>query len=220
MSLRVNIEKRLGDFRLQVDLATGDGVLGLLGASGCGKSMTLKCIAGIERPDRGYIEVNGRVLFDSDRRIDLSPQKRRTGLLFQNYALFPNMTVYENIRCGVRRDPVGGEEKVKEIMERFSLTPLKAHYPHQLSGGQQQRVALARILVNEPQLRLLDEPFSALDSQLRFQLEEELRRTIARFGKTVLLVSHNRDEVFRLAGRTAAARPACWRLCACIMRID
>ena len=203
MSLALDIEKRLGAFHLKVALKTGDDVLSLLGASGCGKSMTLKCIAGIERPDRGHIEVNGRVLFDSERGIDLSPQKRRTGLLFQSYALFPNMTVRENIRCGTRRDPVGSQKKVDEIMARFHLEPLAGHYPHQLSGGQQQRVALARILVSAPDILLLDEPFSALDSHLRFQLEREVGEILKSFGQTVVLVSHDRDEVYRLSDRIA-----------------
>ena len=203
MSLRVNIEKRLGDFRLQTDLAAGDGVLGLLGASGCGKSMTLQCIAGIVKPDRGCIEVDGRVLFDSERHIDLSPQKRRTGLLFQNYALFPNMTVEQNIRCGLRRDRSAGRETVERIMDRFNLSPLRRHYPHQLSGGQQQRAALARVLVSAPDILLLDEPFSALDSHLRFRVEQETRDILREFGKTVVLVSHDRDEVFRLSDRIA-----------------
>ena len=203
MSLLVNIEKRLGDFHLHADLSAGDGVLGLLGASGCGKSMTLQCIVGIQRPDRGRIEVDGRVLFDSERRIDLTPQKRRTGLLFQNYALFPNMTVAENIRCGLRRDRSAGTETVREIMGRFNLSALSDHYPHQLSGGQQQRAALARVLVSAPDILLLDEPFSALDSHLRFRLEQETRDILRDFGKTVVLVSHNRDEVFRLSDRIA-----------------
>ena len=203
MSLFLNIEKRLGDFHLQVDLSTGDDVLALLGASGCGKSMTLKCIAGIMKPDRGHIEVDGRVLFDSARRIDLTPQRRRTGMMFQNYALFPNMTVEENVRCGVRRGPEGGAGKVRAILDRFRLTDLKKHYPHQLSGGQQQRVALARILVSAPDVLLLDEPFSALDSHLRFRLEQEVRGILRDFGKTVVLVSHDRDEVYRLSDRIA-----------------
>ena len=203
MSLLVNIEKRLGDFHLRVDLRAEDGVLALLGASGCGKTMTLKCIAGIERPDRGRIEVDGRVLFDSERHIDLSPQRRRAGLLFQNYALFPNMTVYENIRCGVRRDRSAGEEAVRRIMERFNLSALQKHYPHQLSGGQQQRTALARVLISAPDILLLDEPFSALDSHLRFQLEQETRAILREFGKTVVLVSHDRDEVYRLSDQVA-----------------
>ena len=203
MSLSMNIEKRLGDFHLTVDLDAGDGVLALLGPSGCGKSMTLKCIAGIERPDRGRIEVDGRVLFDHERHIDLSPQRRRTGLLFQNYALFPNMTVEQNIRCGTRRDRSAGEDTVQGIMERFGLSALRKHYPHHLSGGQQQRAALARVLVSAPDVLLLDEPFSALDSHLRFQLEQETRAILREFGKTVVLVSHDRDEVYRLSDRVA-----------------
>ena len=201
MSIYADIEKALGDFHLKVELEAGEEVLALLGASGCGKSMTLKCIAGIVRPDRGHIEVDGRVLFDSEKRIDLSPQQRRTGLMFQNYALFPNMTVLQNIRAGARRerDAAAREEKVRDIMDSFGLSELAAHYPRQLSGGQQQRSALARLLVSAPDILLLDEPFSALDSHLRFRLEVEMREVIRQFGKTVLLVSHDRDEVFRMA---------------------
>ena len=202
MALLVDMEKKLRDFTLRVQLRADREVLALLGASGCGKSMTLKCIAGIEKPDRGRIELDGTVLFDSERHVSLPPQQRKVGYLFQQYALFPNMTVAQNIRCGVR-DRKRAAEILPEIITAMHLNGLEEAHPNRLSGGQQQRVALARILVNEPQLLLLDEPFSALDSQLRFQLEEELRRTIARFGKTVLLVSHNRDEVFRLADRIA-----------------
>lgn len=205
MSIYADIEKTLGDFRLKVKLEAGDEVLALLGASGCGKSMTLKCIAGIVRPDRGRIEVDGRVLFDSEKHIDLSPQQRRTGLMFQNYALFPNMTVLQNIRAGARRekDSVAKEGKIQEIMDSFGLAELSAHYPWQLSGGQQQRTALARLLVSEPDILLLDEPFSALDSHLRFRLERELAEVIRDFGRTVILVSHDRDEVFRLSDKIA-----------------
>lgn len=202
MALLVDIEKKLRDFSLKVSFEADREVLALLGASGCGKSMTLKCIAGIEKPDRGRIELDGVVLYDSGKRINLPPQQRKVGYLFQQYALFPNMTVTQNIRCGIRDRKRAGEV-LPEIIAAMHLTGLEEAHPARLSGGQQQRVALARILVNEPQLLLLDEPFSALDSQLRFQLEEELRRTIARFGKTVLLVSHNRDEVFRLSHRIA-----------------
>jgi len=198
MALSVDIEKKLGNFRLRVAFETEGGVLALLGASGCGKSMTLKCIAGIEKPDRGRIVLDGVTLFDSEKRVNLPPQKRRVGYLFQQYALFPNMTVAQNIRCGVR-DRSRAEAALRDIIPAMHLEGLESHRPAELSGGQQQRVALARILVNEPQLLLLDEPFSALDSQLRFRLEEELRHAIGRFGKSVLLVSHNRDEVFRLS---------------------
>ena len=201
MSLYVDIEKKLGSFRLKVKLEAENEVLALLGASGCGKSMTLKCIAGIEDPDRGRIVVDGVTLFDSEKRIRLSPQERRTGFLFQNYALFPNMTVAQNVAAGAKREPdrEKREEALRRTMESFGLAELAGHYPHQLSGGQQQRTALARILVSSPRILLLDEPFSALDSHLRFRLEQELRQVIRQFGKTVILVSHDRDEVFRLA---------------------
>ena len=199
MSLSVNIRKNLGKFRLDVAFDCGDEVLALLGASGCGKSMTLKCIAGIETPDEGRIVLNGRVLFDSQRRINLSPQQRRVGYLFQQYALFPNMTVWQNIAVGVRsRDKAVVREAVAAKLRALQLEGLEKKRPGQLSGGQQQRVALARILVNEPECLLLDEPFSALDSYLKWQLELELADTLAAFGGTAVFVSHSRDEVYRL----------------------
>ena len=205
MSIFVDIEKTVGSFSLKVCFEAGNETLALLGASGCGKSMTLKCIAGIERPDRGRIVVDGVTLFDSEQRIDLSPQERRVGLMFQNYALFPNMTVLQNIRAGAKREKNKAlrEAAVLTMMESFGLTKLADHYPHQLSGGQQQRVALARILVSDPYILLLDEPFSALDSHLRFRLEQEVRGVVCSFGKSVLLVSHDRDEVFRMADSIA-----------------
>ena len=144
MSLIVDIEKQLGDFHLKVDFSAGDEFHGLLGPSGCGKSMTLKCIAGVVNPDRGHIEVNGRVLYDSERNICLPPQERNVGLLFQNYALFPNMTVEQNLRTVLRgspRDAAG--EKIESILRRFRLEDRRDHYPRQLSGGEQQRTALA-----------------------------------------------------------------------------
>lgn len=205
MSIFVDIEKSLGSFHLKVKFEAGNETLALLGASGSGKSMTLKCIAGIEKPDRGRIVVDDVVLFDSEKRINLTPQQRHTGLMFQNYALFPNMTVLQNIRAGASREPdkTKREAAVAAIMDSFGLTPLANHLPSQLSGGQQQRTALARILVSNPRILLLDEPFSALDNHLRFRLEQEVRQTISEFGKTVLLVSHDRDEVFRLSDSIA-----------------
>lgn len=205
MSIYVDIEKKLGSFHLKVKFEAKDETLALLGASGCGKSITLKCIAGIEKPDKGQIIVDDVVLFDSEKKINLTPQQRHTGLMFQNYALFPNMTVLQNIRAAANRerDKKKREVAVKTVMESFGLTELARHLPHQLSGGQQQRVALARILVSNPRILLLDEPFSALDSHLRFRLEQEVRRVIREFGKTVLLVSHDRDEVFRMSDSIA-----------------
>ena len=205
MSIYVDIEKRLGDFRLCTKFEAENEILSLLGASGCGKSMTLKCIAGIEKPDKGIIRLDDRVLFDSERKINLPTQKRRVGMLFQNYALFPNMTVEQNIFAGSRRegDRDRRREATKEIMQRFGLTELARHYPSQISGGQQQRTALARILVSGPDILMLDEPFSALDTHLRFRLEQEVRETARAFGKTAILVSHDRDEVFRFSDKIA-----------------
>lgn len=196
MSLKVNIKKRLGNFNLDVAFETERGVFAILGASGCGKSMTLKCIAGIETPDEGRIELNGRILYDSAKKINLTPQKRRVGYMFQDYALFPNMTVEQNIKAGMGKHPE--EEKVRSYINRFRLEGLEKHYPAQLSGGQKQRVAMARMIASEPDILLLDEPFSALDSYLKWELEQEMRDMLAEVQKPVLFVSHNRDEVYRL----------------------
>lgn len=202
MSLSVNIEKKFGNFHLRVKFEAENEILSILGASGCGKSMTLKCIAGIEKPDKGKIELDGITLFDSEKKINLSPQKRKVGYLFQQYALFPNMTVEQNIGCGVRDNKMA-DKVVPEMIHAMNLEGMEKKKPHQLSGGQQQRAALARILVNEPEVLLLDEPFSALDSHLRFQLEREVHEAMRKFGKPVILVSHDRDEVFRLSDSIA-----------------
>lgn len=200
MSVQVSIKKDFGSFVLDVDFEAENEILALLGASGCGKSMTLKCIAGIVRPDEGRIVVNGVTLFDSKERIDLSPQKRRVGLLFQNYALFPNRTVEQNILPVLSLAGRGRnmKERFRALIRQFHIEGLENHYPAQLSGGQQQRVALARIMASDPSILMLDEPLSALDSYLRWQLEEELGRMLTEFEGTTLYVSHNRDEVFRL----------------------
>ena len=205
MSLSVHVKKKMGDFLLDIDLEHPDGVTGLLGASGCGKSMTLKCIAGIERPDEGRIVLNGRVLFDSEKKINLKPQEREVGYLFQNYALFPNMTVEKNILCGLCREKEKAKrrDRLEEVLAVMGLADLRKRYPYQLSGGQQQRTALARRLVSDPKLLLLDEPFSALDAYLREQLQTQVRLILERFGKDVLMVSHSRDEVYYLCNRTA-----------------
>lgn len=197
MPLSVSIKKKMGNFTLDVNFEGGDEVLALLGASGCGKSMTLKCIAGVETPDEGRIVLDDKILFDSYKKINLPPQKRRIGYLFQNYALFPNMTVYQNIASGVLRK----DDKQKIVREQIKAFHLEGHedkYPSQISGGQQQRVALARILANEPEILMLDEPFAALDSYLRRQLERELALQLQNYPKTTLFVSHNRGEVYRL----------------------
>ena len=202
MSITVRIRKKLSPaFTLELDFESRAGCLGILGPSGSGKSMTLKCIAGIERPDEGYIAVDGRTLFDSAKRVNLRPQERRVGYLFQNYALFPNMTVLENISV-----PPGAERKPAEAsrwIERFGLAGLENRYPRQLSGGQQQRAALARMLFSSPNAVLFDEPFSALDSTLREYMQLQLQQLLEEegaggAGRNAILVTHNRDEVYRL----------------------
>jgi molybdate transport system ATP-binding protein len=201
MSLYVDIKKDLGDFRLDFSFEAENGITSLLGASGSGKSLTLKCIAGIEKPDQGRIELDGRVLIDSEKRINLPPRKRGTGYLFQTYALFPNMTVRQNILCGLHaeKNRERKEEKLRDIIEKMRLGGLEEHKPHQLSGGQAQRTALARILMSEPRMLLLDEPFSALDSHLRDSLKMELRDMLQSFGKEVLMVTHSRDEAYNMS---------------------
>lgn len=200
MSLYIDIKKRFGSsFLLDVKLESDHQIISLLGASGSGKSMTLKCIAGIETPDEGIISLNGRTLFDSFKKINLPVQKRKVGYLFQQYALFPNMTVEQNIKTGIRKDRQKDFENiVRDIIDRMHLSGESKKRPFQLSGGQQQRVALARILVNEPEILLLDEPLSALDSYLKWQVELELSRILRDFRGSSIYVSHNRDEVYRL----------------------
>ncbi|MDO4647562.1 MAG: ATP-binding cassette domain-containing protein [Eubacteriales bacterium] len=205
MSLLVDIEKDYGDFCLSCHLQSEKGVLGLLGASGSGKTMILKCIAGIVTPDRGKIILNGRTLFDSEQKVNLPPQKRKVGYLFQNYGLFPNMTLEKNILCGIQweKDKNKRAVRAQEMIHKMELTGLEKRKPDELSGGQQQRTALARILVGQPEILLLDEPFSALDAFLRDRLVANLKHTLVEYGKDVILVTHSRDEIYRLCQETA-----------------
>ena len=200
MSLEVNVTKRFDGFTLHAAFTAGDTATALLGASGCGKSMTLRCIAGIVRPNEGRIVLDGRVLFDSAQGIDLPPQQRNVGLLFQNYALFPNMTVEQNILCALKKekDPAARRAACAEALRAMRLEELAKRLPGTLSGGQQQRAALARILAAKPRILMLDEPFSALDSYLREEVEGEVGSLLAGFAGTALLVTHNRDEAYRL----------------------
>ena len=200
MALSVDIQKRLGNFHLNVQFHTDHELLALLGASGCGKSVTLRCIAGLMTPDRGRIALNGRVLYDSQAGINLPPQQRRVGYLFQSCALIPHMTVLQNVELGFHSLPRAQRRQAALAqLERFRLGHLAGQYPASLSGGQQQRTALARTLAAAPEALLLDEPFSALDDYLKWSLELELAQTLEAYGGDVLLVSHSRDEVCRLA---------------------
>jgi molybdate transport system ATP-binding protein len=203
--LSVDIQKKLGTFQLNVSFNAEDGVTGILGASGCGKSMTLRCIAGIDKPDHGRITLDGVTLFDSGKGINLPPQKRKVGYLFQNYALFPNMTVEKNILCGLyhEKDKDKRAQILGDTVKLLKLEGLEKHKPSQLSGGQQQRAALARILVNKPRLLMLDEPFSTLDSYLRGQLQIQMKRLLENYGGAALMVTHNRNEAYNLCGTIA-----------------
>lgn len=197
-TLKVNIQKKLKEFDLNVDFELKKRCLGILGPSGCGKSMTLKSIAGIVTPDNGVVSLKTDeeiVYFDSNNKINLKPQKRNVGYLFQNYALFPNMTVEENIAIGLSKNDDG--KTVSEMIKRFHLEGLEKRYPRQLSGGQQQRVALARILAYSPDVILLDEPFSAMDTFLKEQLRIELLNMLNDFDGFYIMVTHNRDEAFQ-----------------------
>lgn len=198
MSIKIDIHKKLKGFNLEAKFETKGKCIGILGASGCGKSMTLKSIAGIEKPDSGLVQVGDKVLFDSKNHINLPPQQRKVGYMFQNYALFPHMTVEENIGIGVYKDKATKEKIVQAEIKRFHLEGLEKRRPAELSGGQQQRVALARIFAYEPDVILLDEPFSALDRFLKDQLVQELLDTLADFKGDIMIVSHNRDEIYTL----------------------
>ncbi len=197
--LLVNIQKQFANFTLDTAFAAQGETLGLLGGSGSGKSMTLRCIAGVETPTQGRIVLNGQTLFDSAQRINIPSHQRRVSLVFQNYALFPHMTVAQNIAFGLQRFPKAlRSQRVNQQLALVQLQGLGDRYPHQLSGGQQQRVALARALATEPEALLLDEPFSALDTYLRSQLERQLVETLSTYSGVTLFVTHNLEEAYRV----------------------
>jgi molybdate transport system permease protein len=199
MSLDVAIEKNVDAFRLAVEFSADGAPLGLLGPSGSGKTMVLRAIAGLETPDRGRIALDGRVLFDSEKRINMPARERRVGLLFQNYALFPHLTVAKNIAFGLRGiTETETAQRVAKQIATAHLDGLEERFPVTLSGGEQQRVALARALAIEPPALLLDEPFSALDTHLRVALERQLREMLATYNGSTLFVSHNLEEAYRV----------------------
>ncbi|WP_414623948.1 molybdate ABC transporter permease subunit [Calothrix sp. CCY 0018] len=199
-SLIVDIYKQLADFDLQVSFSADNQPLGLLGGSGAGKSMILRCLAGVETPTSGKIILNGRVLFDSEHKINLPSRDRKIGFLVQNYALFPHMTVAQNIAFGLSKglSNTAIKQQVETQLVALQLAGMGNRYPHQLSGGQQQRVALARALASQPEALLLDEPFSALDTYLRSQLEQEMMAKLADYDGVSLFVTHNMEEAYRI----------------------
>ena len=203
--LEVRIKKRLENFSLDVDFTLEGGVLGLLGASGCGKSMTLRCIAGVETPDEGFIALNDVVFFDSEKHINLTPQQRKTALLPQNFQLFPNLTIEQNVAAGIDKQISAKEKReiVSSYLSKFDLQGFEKRYPATLSGGQQQRVALARMLAAKPGILMLDEPLSALDAHLKSLLEQDLRKLFHEQNVPIVYVSHDIDEAYRLTNKIA-----------------
>lgn len=199
MAVNINIKKNLGSFCMNVQFQSEASRIGILGASGCGKSMTLKSIAGIETPDEGEIVIHDRVLYHANQKVNVKPQKRNIGYLFQNYALFPTMTVEKNIAVGLKGTKQENQSRVREMVQRFRLEGLEDRLPGELSGGQQQRVALARIMAYEPEVILLDEPFSALDMFLKDRLQQELMEMLRDYEGTIIMVSHDRDEIYRFS---------------------
>jgi len=199
MALEVQIQKKLRDFTLDVSFSAGNEPLSILGASGAGKTMLLRSIAGLERPDHGKIALDNRVLFDSQVHLNVPSRERRIGMLFQNYALFPHLTASENIRFGLEGLPREEQSKrIADLVQRIHVSGLENRSPRELSGGEQQRVALARALAIEPEALLLDEPLSALDTHLRSQMEVQLQETFQTFRRPALLVTHNMEEAYRL----------------------
>lgn len=200
--VEVNISKKMEKFHLQVAFESEEKQIGILGASGCGKSMMLQCIAGILTPDTGRIVVDGKVFFDSSMKINLPARDRKTGYLFQNYALFPHMNVLENIMSGMGKGTWNRQEKRirgLELIGRFGLEGLEERLPLALSGGQQQRVAFARMMAYEPSVILLDEPFSAVDGFMKEKMQDELTDLIQDYTGSVFMVSHSRDEIYRFS---------------------
>jgi molybdate transport system ATP-binding protein len=210
MLLEVGIEKQLQSrgrsFTLKADFCSRKGFIVLFGPSGSGKTLTLQSIAGLKTPDSGRIVLKDRVLFDSQAGIDIPPHDRHIGYLFQDYALFPHLTVFDNVGFGLRRSlqwrlSRPDKRKVEEFLEAFEIAHLAQSYPFDISGGQRQRVALARALVRNPELLLLDEPFSALDTLLRVKLRKDLLELQSRFNVPVVMITHDPEDI-RVFGET------------------
>jgi ABC-type molybdate transport system ATPase subunit len=193
--------KKIHRFALDLEFDAPAGVTVIFGPSGSGKTTVLQCLAGLADPDAGAISIHGDPLFDSARNINLKPQERRIGYVFQDLALFPHMSAAENVAFGIRANGDRKQDLVRDILERFHIAHLAGHRPDEISGGERQRVALARALVTHPRLLLLDEPFSALDDELKLSIIADLKRWLEGNRIPVLLVTHDREEARMMAGR-------------------
>jgi len=193
--LEAQLEKRVGGLQVRVSLQVAEGqTMAIVGPTGCGKTTTLMMIAGLMRPDRGRITFNGHTLFDSEKEIDVPPERRNIGVVFQSHALFPHLSVFDNVAYGLRARGFPRREierKVESITSVLGLKDLAQRRPRELSGGESQRVALARALVFDPPVLMLDEPLAALDLQTRHEVRRELRQVLRRFGKTTIVVTHD-----------------------------
>lgn len=196
MGMDVRIKKVFDGFVLDMDFQTEAARIAVLGESGSGKSMLLKCIAGLVIPDEGHIIVDGKTFFDSDKGICLRPQERQIGYLFQNYALFPNMTVEKNIGIGIRCKKEEKKRQVTRLIREYRLEGLEKRRPAGLSGGQQQRVALARMQACQPEIVLMDEPYTAMDAYLRESLQREMIKALGHYEGNLVFVSHSQEEVY------------------------
>lgn len=198
MSIQIQIQKKLADYTLDLSINTNASILGILGASGSGKSMTLKCIAGLVKPDKGYISINDNLFYHSDQHINIKTRHRKIGYVFQNYALFPHLTVEENIAFGINKGQHYSASHLMSLISKLHLSGLENKYPAQISGGQQQRVAIARALATNPDLLLLDEPFSALDEHLRKEMLKEMAQYLSLFKVKTFYVTHQMEEAYYL----------------------
>lgn len=204
--IKIQLHKRLhsalGKMHLDIDLNIQEGTfLTLYGKSGAGKTSILRMLAGLMKPDAGYLEVKNIIWYDFKNKINLGPQKRNFGFVFQDYGLFPNMTVRENLEFALLKNQ--DEKIIRDLIEIIELGDLQNQKPTRLSGGQQQRVALARSLVQKPDLLLLDEPLSALDQEMRQKLQQYLLRVHTEYKLTTILVSHDVPEILKLSTRIA-----------------
>jgi len=204
--LEVRVVKRLPDFVLDVDFAVRDEILVLFGPSGAGKTMTLRLIAGLERPDAGEIALHGKTLVSRERRAWVPPRDRRCGFVFQDLALFPHLDVRANVLFGARAEGDAARERLERLLERFRIAHLARRFPSELSGGQAQRVALARALMTDPAVLLLDEPFSSLDAETRRAVQDEVVEAHGTWRIPFVFVTHDREEAERLGDRMVFVR--------------